>query len=57
MSKSAAGPRKKVRRKAAAAELKLYQQSDASAAAEYIQQPAGVDNVADAQVHFAVLWH
>jgi hypothetical protein len=57
VSKSAAGPRKKVRRKAAAAELKLYQQSDASAAAEYIQQPAGVDNVADAQVHFAVLWH
>jgi hypothetical protein len=38
------------RKKAAAAELELHQQSDALAAVEYAQRPAAVDNVAAAQV-------
>jgi hypothetical protein len=56
VTKLSAGPRKKARRQAAAAELELYQQSDALAAAEFAQRPAAVDNVAAAQVHSPSLY-
>jgi hypothetical protein len=55
LAKPVPGPGKKARKKSAAAELELHQQSDPLAAVEFAQRPAAVDDVADAQVHSTIV--